>query len=123
MRIVVKSHIGDKTYIDTQVGLISGTWIGDRPKENSIKDIEVEIQDTLEWGKDIKKIDFSSYQCGIKDDKVFFSGYIEAIEKDGFTVVRFADSIISINTIGTPFYMFDFIRFEVKTIEFHDTNI
>jgi len=123
MKIKVIACRGENIEVDTQFGIISGTWVGELPNKNSIRDIEIEFDDTLEWNKDILKVDTSEFKCGNVGEKIFFIGRIEAIENDGFTVVRFGESIITIDTKGVPFVIGEFIKFEVAKLDFYDTGL
>lgn len=123
MKIKVLACNGEEIEIDTQFGVISGTWVGELPNANSIKDIEIEFEDTLEWNKDILKVTAREFKCGNDNGKTFFVGCIEAIEDDGLTVVRFGDSIFTLDTIGSPFSIGEFIKIEVVKLDFYDINL
>lgn len=123
MKIQVIACNDKEIEIDTSFGVISGTWVGDLPDTNSIKDIEIELEDILEWNKDILKVTTREFECGNENGKTFFIGCIEAIEDDGFTVVRFGDSVFTIDTIGSPFSIGEFIKIEVVRLDFYDTGL
>ena len=124
MRIVVHEiKRNGVVTIDTGNGRIQGKWVGKLPEENSIIDIEVEIIDTLEWNKDITKESVSSYECGFSNDIISFVGYVEPVDDDGYTVIRFGGSIICLDTVGVPFSIGEFIKLVANNIEFYETRL
>lgn len=64
IKVEVISNKNNCVEVNTQYGLISGQWNGESPNLNVIKEVEIEIDDTLKWHEDIVKVDVREFKCG-----------------------------------------------------------
>lgn len=91
-------------------------WDGDEPIANSEYQVEVDINNTLVWNKDV--LQHENYECSIqlKNDFILISGCIDSIDEDGYTVLRIGDSIIPFLATGDPFQVGTNITLSTETI-------
>lgn len=55
--------------------------------------------------------------------KTFIIGCIEVIEDDGYTVIRFGDSIITIDTEGESFTVGEYVKLVIEKLEFYNIDL
>lgn len=106
--------------VSSQYGQMSGMWNGELPKLHTVKEVEIEIDSTLKWSEDIVEVEETQFKYGNIENKVFIIGCIEAVEDDGYTVIRFGDSIVTIDTEGEPFSKGKFVKLVIDKLEFYD---
>ena len=99
-----------------EFGKSKACWSGETPKENCEYHVEVDIQEGLEWGKDIVENDEKNYSINFKDDTVYIAGVLESVDNDGYSVLRRGDYIIPFMAIGDKFATNTFILLAIKTI-------
>lgn len=123
IRVEIISIDENVVEVSTGYGILFGLWNGEIPKTNDIREVEIEIEDTQEWNEDITPTEQREYKCGMIDGKFFIIGCLEAVEDDGYTVIRFGESIISIDTEGESFTVGEYVKLILENIEFYDVAI
>lgn len=123
IRVEIISIDENVVEVSTGYGILSGLWNGEIPKTNDIREVEIEIEDTQEWNEDITPTESKEYKCGMSDGKIFIIGYLETVEDDGYTVIRFGESIISVDTEGESFIVGEYVKLILENIEFYDVAI
>ena len=104
LKIIVEkvSAIGGdrKVVFSTEYGNATANWDGDLPEEGKEYFVEIEIGETLALGNNLKICNEAKFTIGMEHDSVFLTGYLESIEEDGYAVLRFGDSIVSLEIMG-----------------------
>jgi hypothetical protein len=129
MRVVIKNYEASnketKVVFSSVYGEGIALWQGANPDEGITYDVEVEIPNVLEWGKDIHETNTNDlYSIKISNKLVCFEGKLESVsEEDGCCVVRIGESIILLETKGIPSEVGSFLRFETENVVFYENNI
>ncbi|MNJ49367.1 hypothetical protein D3C77_445910 [compost metagenome] len=130
MKIEIRSlkELNNNTIVQfmTQYGEGTGIWQGLPPKVNEVYDVELEITDVLSWGDNIAACSASHYAIQITGKSYCYTGKLEAIhnEEDICVVtVRIDNSILLLETIGTPSEVGCFVTFTIHNILLYDTDI
>jgi hypothetical protein len=97
-------------------GSAKAYWDGDEPIAKSEYLVEVDVDNTLVWNKDILQHENNAYSIRLKNDFILISGYIDSIDEDGYTVLRIGDNIIPFLTTGAPFPIGTNVTLSTKTI-------
>ncbi len=120
MRVQINEIIHENSNIivafSSSFGCAKAYWDGEEPIANSEYQVEVDINNTLVWNKDVLR--HENYECAIqlKNDFILISGCIDSIDEDGYTVLRIGDSIIPFLTTGDPFQVGTNITLSTGTI-------
>ena len=118
---VISEH---EVVVANKYGKMNAEWIGESPKKDSIKNVEVEINDTLVWGQDIVETNDKNYKIESIDGRICLQGCLESISEDGYTVIRLGESIICVDTEGMPLLEIrDFVTIKATHIELHDSRL
>lgn len=126
MRIQINEIIHENSNIivafSSRFGGAKAYWDGDEPIADSEYQVEVDINNTLVWNKDVLR--HENYKCSIqlKNDFILISGFIDSIDEDGYTVLRIGDSIIPFLTTGEPFQVGTNITLSTGTITLSPIN-
>lgn len=91
-------------------------WDGDEPIANREYHVEVDINNTLVWNKDVLQHENDECSIQLKNDFILISGCIDSIDEDGYTVLRIGDSIIPFLATGDPFQVGTNITLSTETI-------
>lgn len=103
MRILINKVINQKSdyrvNFSTAYGSAIALWKGNKPELDKEYFVEIEVSNVFCWQKDIV---VTHEKCSIlsEGNTVQIVAVFESIEKDGYTVLRLGDSIISIETQG-----------------------
>lgn len=118
---VISEH---EVVVANKYGKMNAEWIGESPKKDSIKNVEVETNDTLVWGQDIVETNDKNYKIESIDGRICLQGFLESISEDGYTVIRLGESIICVDTEGMPLLEIgDFVTIKATHIELHDSRL
>jgi len=128
MKVVIKSYEKSneeiKVEFSSKFGEGIASWQGVMPKEGISYDVELEIPNVLKWGKDIHRINSQLYSIQLLNNRVCFEGKLESFsEEDGCCAIRLGDSIILLETEGTPSEVQSFLRFETENVIIYEDNI
>lgn len=121
MKIFVSKVIEKKAFDEylinftTDYGKGVGIWKGEEPNAGSEYFIEIDIDDILNWQKDIIYSE-ESYNISYDSKKIYISGKFELIEDDGYTIIRIGNSIIALETIGSPYEIGKFIKISCNNL-------
>lgn len=119
----IKSELSRNIVVfSTEFGSAKAIWQGDTPRPNLEYFVEMEISNILTWGRDIIRVDECSYSVGMEGDVLYFIGYIESIDDDGYTVIRLGDSIIAIEVDGNPFPQGVFVKVLANEVSLFNVN-
>ncbi len=108
----------------TQFGRAKGLWMDDLPKVEQSYDIEISIDDVLQWGVDIFKAGDNNFLLQEAENNLFLlQGTLENYEEDGLSVIRLGNSILMVETTGEPQPIGSPVGMKVKTLKVFDTKI
>jgi len=126
MRVQVDKIISDNSDIivcfSSDFGCAKAYWKGKEPSVNSNYQVEVDIDHTLMWGKEVLFEENSKPNIQQKNDQIFVTGCIDSIDEDGYTVLRLDDSIIPFLTIGEPYQVGAHVRLCTKLITLYPVD-
>ncbi|MFF2874980.1 hypothetical protein ACFVR2_01530 [Gottfriedia sp. NPDC057991] len=100
-----------------------GKWVGSKPKLNFKYNIEIDIPEILEWEKQINKIDEEFSQIASNDNHVYFSGVLESVDSDGYSVLRIGNNILAFELTGDNYPIGSYVKIETEQILLFDTGI
>ena len=109
-------------YFSNDFGGAKAYWDGEKPIAHQEYQVEVDIDNTLDWHKDVLPDNDCKGSIQLKNDSIFISGCIDSIDNDGYTVLRLGDSIIPFLTTGTPFQVGTYATLSVETITLSPVN-
>jgi len=119
MRIRVNKILTDKPEVTvlfiTDYGDAKALWVGDTPIENQEYYVEVDVNDTLAWGKDVIEAE-NYYTIRLEDDQVYISGILESVDSDGYTVLRIGESFIPFMASGHPLLLNSLIELSTRSV-------
>ncbi len=120
MRVQVNEIISEDSnnfvLFSTDFGDAKAFWEGEEPVARREYQVEVDVNDTLIWHKDVLKDDNRNYSIELKNNLILISGNLESIDDDGYAVLRIGDSIVPFIAIGEPFQVDSFIKLSIKSI-------
>lgn len=97
-----------------------GIWNGNkRPIENESYDIEFDITDTLNWGREVRASKESSFKIAAGEAAVTITGKIERISPDGYAELRFGESLIELELEGRGILVGSFVDVEANELELY----
>ena len=126
MKIQVDEMIYDNLNIvvcfSTDFGSAKAFWDGEEPLVNHVYQVEVDINNTLEWYRDVLPVENSKESIQLKNDLIFISGLIDSIDEDGYTVLRLGNYIIPFLSVGIPFQVGIYVTLLVNSITLSPVN-
>ncbi|NLB90144.1 MAG: hypothetical protein GX786_02840 [Clostridiales bacterium] len=111
-----------KVLCSTSYGNVTLSWRDETPIVNSTYYVEVDIEEILEWGKNIYPSDRKDFIFENKDNDVFLCGVFESIDDDGYGTLRLGDDIIPFISTGVPFDVKSRIEITVNKISAHTVS-
>ena len=120
MKILVEKiiFVDSSIHVDfsTDYGKATALWEGEKPTINFEYHVEIDIDDSLTWEKDIIKNETGEYSIQMHDNRIFLAGMLDSVDDDGYAVLRIGESIITFVTNGIPFVNGSFIKLISKTV-------
>lgn len=107
MRItIVKINVVDSNvFVDfsTEYGEAIALWEGEIPTAGLEYYVEIDVEDTLVWNKDITRNE--SEECSLKMlcDKISLAGILDSVDCDGYSVLRMGNNIVPFFSSGKQF--------------------
>jgi hypothetical protein len=77
-------------------------WHGAEPTSGQLIDVEMNIEEELCWGKSIREVEFSKDEQLSVEDDILIVAFIDSLDEDGVVSIRICDSIVLLETMGTP---------------------
>ncbi len=107
MKIIVErtKAVDSNVMIDfsTEYGSAIAVWEGEMPSVSCEYHVELDIEDTLVWNKDITKNEAEEHSIRMYQDKVSLSGVLDSVDDDGYSILRIGSSIIPFISSGNSF--------------------
>ncbi len=123
---VVKKVLTDNQRIlvefNTPYGATFGNWIGAEPELFKECHIEFEIPDRLIWGSNISESELHDYKIWSNEKNIVLNVKLESYDDDHCLTVRLGDSLILVETQGTPFTAL-FLSLRVEKINIYPFDI
>jgi hypothetical protein len=108
----------------SQLGRAKGLWMDDFPKVEQSYDVEINIDDVLQWGVDISNTQEDKFMRQETESDLWLKGTLENYDEgEGLSIIRFGNSILMIDTTGDPEPIGSPVCMKVKTLKLFDTHI
>ena len=103
MKIILKAKLNDHIVeFESNLGYGAANWENNRPSIlNTSYDIELDIDDFFEWGKNITLEKSNESSINLCNNKIFFSAKVISCEDDGVWVLSLENDIVFIEVSGT----------------------
>jgi len=105
-----------KIFCSSPFGSLTLKWIDEKPTLNKDYHVELEINKTLFWNKDISLSEINDFTINDENGTIVIIGQLESVEDDGYTVLRVGEDIIPVITKGDPYIIGSMIKITVDTI-------
>jgi hypothetical protein len=119
----VEGSTGCVVTFKTEYGSARAHWTGPTPECGRTYDAEIEIPQVLHWRTDIAVA--NDCQQAIRDEGkiIHMIVKLESVSSDGVAAARLGRSLISFETIGTPYPPGTLIELRVYELYLYDSNI
>jgi len=107
---------GDMICCSNTLGKLTVRWIGSKPILNSEYDVELDIEKTLVWGKDIILSKTVKHFIMTEKALTVLNGVLESVDADGYAILRVGNSIVPFMSEGTAFEIGSIIKIKVNYI-------
>ncbi|MGL4036902.1 hypothetical protein ACR3LQ_21900 [Kosakonia cowanii] len=91
-----------KVEFTSALGRGAATWVGMPPRQGNTYDVEIDIDDIFQWGKNINISMQEKPKIDVVGNNLLFFGKIMAYEDDGLLTVKVGRSIIFLEVSDTP---------------------
>lgn len=123
LQIIAKNSDGYIVLFSTSYGTGQGVWKEGKPSLQEDYDVEFSVEEQLIWGDTINEATDIQFIIYGNIDGLTFGGRLEAIEETGLVFLRIGESIIMIETFGTPASVGAFVQAKAKKIFLYDTHM
>lgn len=118
---IVKRITEQDVIVTTKYGNIKASWEGIIPPNETVLNVDVRLNDSFEWGKNIILSQEEKYRIKYEDG-IYINGKLELINH-GYTVIRLGDSIITTKTKGNSPEVGKYIRLKARNILLFDIGL
>jgi len=102
----------------TEYGEGFGIWNGNkRPVEKDAYNIELDITDTLKWGKDVVLSKNNGFKIAVTESAIILTGKVEKLYSDGMVDFRLGTSLIQLELEGKGIPIGKFVDVKTNDIE------
>ena len=102
----------------SEYGVGFGIWNGNKkPVEKADYNIELDITDTLKWGKDVELSKNNSFKIVTTEGAIILTGKVEKIYGDGMIDFRLGSSLIQLELEGKGIPLGKFVDVKTNDIE------
>ena len=118
MKICIQEVLPDNSIkFSTEFGSAVAFWEGDKLEMDCCCHVEVDINDTLVWDKDItQNTDNGDFTIREENHYICITGDLESVDDDGYSILRFGESIIPFMATGEHFQIGTGIKIITKSI-------
>ena len=108
----------------SQLGRAKGLWMDDFPKVEQSYDVEINIDDVLQWGIDIYNMQEDKFMLQETERDLLLQRTLDNYDEgEGLSIIRLGTSILIIDTTGEPEPIGSPVCMKVKTLKLFDTHI
>lgn len=101
MKITLKDQIDENLVeFESELGYGVATWENNKPLSNISYNIELEIDDFFEWGKNITLEKNHEFSINFINNKIIFRAKVISCEDGGILVLLLGKDVIFIETSG-----------------------
>ena len=100
-----------------------GNWPGTPPTPGETYRVELSVAAPLVWGSDIKASANKSYSLSSTGEKVILHALLESLEDDGLAFLRISNSLLMVDTVGSPPPVGTFVEAHIQTLTLVDINL
>lgn len=112
-----------KVRFETPIGVGVGIWNGELPVLGDRTDIEIDIDDDLEWGKNITMTNSNIGMIAIEKNLFRFVARVISYEDDGCLTVKLGDSVVFLDVDNVPSTIQGWVEGKVKAVRLYPTNL
>lgn len=91
-----------KVEFTSALGCGAATWVGMPPRQGNTYDVEIDIDDIFQWGKNINISMQEKPKIDVLGNNLLFFGKIMAYEDDGLLTVKVGRDIIFLEVSDAP---------------------
>lgn len=107
----------------SKIGHGKGLWKDEPPDLFGKYHVELEIDDHLTWGQDIKEAEIAGYRIDTKAGATLLCGKIESVFEDGIIGFRLADSLLLIETKGETLKQGKYVEILVNSLSLFNIGV
>ncbi|MCH8290391.1 hypothetical protein IH992_04725 [Candidatus Poribacteria bacterium] len=107
----------------SKIGHGKGVWKDEPPDLFGKYHVELEIDDCLTWGQDIKEAEIADYRIETKAGATLLCGKIESVFEDGIIGFRLADSLLLIETNGETPEQGEYVEILVNSLSLFNIDV
>jgi hypothetical protein len=108
---------------ETPIGVGTGIWNGKLPALGDYTDIEIDIDDNFEWGKNITTTNSNISMIAIENNLFCFVARVISYEDDGCLTVTLGDSVVFLAVDNVPDGIQGWVEGKVKAVRLYPTNL
>jgi len=101
-KITITEVDEDKVEFTSALGNGAAKWVGVPPQQGNAYDVEIDVNDNFQWGKNITITTEEASEINTAGDDVLFYGKVLAYENDGILTVKVGEGIIFLEVSNTP---------------------
>ena len=98
---ILKVH-EDKVEFTSPLGKGVAVWCGESPQTDGCYHVELDVDDTFEWGRNIESTNEDTPAIKIIDNKFLFIAQVLSYEDDGVLTVSLGGEIIFLDVNSSP---------------------
>ena len=103
MKIIIEKLLNENNVcFSCKYGNGIAAWNGYIPEIKEYE-VEIEIEDSLQWGASIKKSKQTMPSVHIEKDLSIFIGTLESVDEHGYSVLRMGNAMVSFFAKGNSF--------------------
>lgn len=91
-----------KVEFTSALGCGAAAWVGMPPRQGNTYDVEIDIDDIFQWGKNINISMQENPKIDVVGNNILFFGKIIAYEDDGILAVKVGRDIIFLEVSDAP---------------------
>ncbi|PZS09246.1 MAG: hypothetical protein DLM55_06790 [Acidimicrobiales bacterium] len=88
--------------VKSAYGFFTADWHGEKPSLGTSHSVEIDVNDLLLWGRDLRVADTPAQEIADDEDMVRISGRIESFDSDDVLTLLVDNSLIMVETEGDP---------------------
>ncbi|KAB0483544.1 hypothetical protein SAMN04490202_2161 [Pseudomonas reinekei] len=119
------AHIAEEILVtfSTDIGKAAAIWNGVQPKIGEIHDVELEIEQSVFWGRSAHRASNDDCFIGFVDGLIKLTGNMVSVDAEGMMAFEVAGSVILVEIIGFAGNIPMVVDLYVERVDFFPTGI
>lgn len=113
----------EKVKFKTPIGIGVGVWEGQLPIEGTSIDVEIDIDDIFDWGKNINTTNLDKSIITINGNQFNFVAEIISYEADNCLIVKLNKSIVLLDVENAPNNIQGWVEVKAENLKLYPTNL